>query len=194
MALIFLLAKGKGYQLHRKQTWSSEHRGPIDKPEWLWEPYGIMALCVCHAAWQSCGYAVWLHFQVRAVSLYVTVVKEELEKARWNSHCHNSHIFLFKCCFKAQTLKENNDKILVFSKLASVLICYRRKSKKCWRPKTAAAELHFVSVNISWSHALQLARFESPGGFFLRSLPDLQHLNKHAGTHSFIAFLQFLLL
>lgn len=120
--------------------------------------------------------------------------KEELEKARWNSHCHNSHIFLFKCCFKAQTLKENNDKILAFSKLASVLICYRRKSKKCWRPKTAAAELHFVSVNISWSHALQLARFESPGGFFLRSLPDLQHLNKHAGTHSFIAFLQFLLL
>lgn len=116
---------------------------------------------------------------------------EELGKAR----CHNSHIFLFKCCFKAQTLKQDDDETLVFSKLASVPLCYRKKSKKCWRPKTEAAELHFVSVKMFWSRALQLARlFESPGGFFLRSLPDLQHLNKHAGTHPFIAFLQFLLL
>lgn len=59
------------------------------------------------------------------VSLYDSCT-EELEKANWNSHCDNSHIFLFRCCFKALALREDNDEILVFSKLASVLLCYRR--------------------------------------------------------------------
>lgn len=81
VALTFLLAKRKGYQFHRKQTWSSENGGSVEKAEWLWEPYGIATGCMCsHAMWQSCEYALWLHFWVRAVSLYMTVVQKSLKK------------------------------------------------------------------------------------------------------------------